>query len=497
MNRLATPEPARLDPLDAWILSTYQRLERLDVPAFAHLSAERRLERLQAGPGAAPGPARTPLRRVADAELLMLDGGAPRAWPLPETQAGRLSLLLRYLGGPLRYEPGTENALHKSVPSSRGLFPLAYILLLRREEGAVAYEYVPQHHALRRLAPHAAQQAAPTLADGVPAALLCIARVWRIAEIYGEFAHFPCTLEAGHAHAQCLHLAAALGMQLRREVGREAGRAFCRHAFDLPLFAVALQLGAFEHGLAPRPVRLGEPAAPEALAPRFARLPEMQRLFDGGAGHGLRWERGAGSAPTGPAAPAALLRAMRQRSAGNDRGGIAACLPVLPEDLCARLLRDWRTLRQARAGLACEDGLALSLAWLGDGATPAGLCLDDGRVLPSRLSTAEFRRSLAAMLPFPGLRLNLSTLAAIGIVEVDPATALAQQGESALRDMHLAAGAVAHDLSLAAAAHGLFARPVRMMREAALETALNLRGQVIYLVLLGVARRTRLSMELF
>jgi len=409
VNTLATPEPVRLDALDAWILSTYQRLERLDVPAFAHLSAERRLERLHARPGGAapPAPAPAATRRVADVELLMLDGGAPRAWPLPDTQAGRLSLLLRYLGGPLRYEPGTENALHKSVPSSRGLFPLTYILLLRRGHGAEAYEYVPQHHALRRLAPQAAQQAARAVADGVPAALLCIARVWRIAGIYGEFAHFPCTLEAGHAQAQCLHLAAVLDMQLRREVGREAGRAFCRHAFELPLFGVALQLGAFEQGLAPQRVRLGEPAAADDLAPRFARLPEMQRLFDGGTGAALRWDRGAGSSAAGPAAPPALLRAMRLRSAGNDRGGIAACLPALPQDLCASLLRDWRTLRQARAGLACEDGLTLSLAWLGGGATPAGLCLDDGRVLPSMLSTAAFRRSLAAMLPFPGLRLNL------------------------------------------------------------------------------------------
>jgi len=206
--------------LDAWILSTYQRLEQLQVPAFAHLSPQRRLDRLT-GAVAEPQETWTPRplsSSIAQADLLLLPTGLPGDPPRPEQldPARRLSLLMRYLAAPLRYEPGTMNAVHKAVPSSRGLFPLSYFLLLNGAAGAVAYEYIPQHHAFRQVV-----LAHPLALDrDVPAALACVARIWRVAEIYGEFSHFPCTLEGGHAHGQLNHLAAVLGIQSTREVAR-------------------------------------------------------------------------------------------------------------------------------------------------------------------------------------------------------------------------------------------------------------------------------------
>ncbi|WP_167758571.1 nitroreductase family protein, partial [Zemynaea arenosa] len=128
-------------------------------------------------------------------------------------------------------------------------------------------------------------------------------------------------------------------------------------------------------------------------------------------------------------------------------------------------------------------------AWLaGEGAgLYQGECRTDIADQPARL-----RR----MLPYRGMRINLPSLTAVLMIQADPVDAIERHGGAALRDVHLAAGAVAQDFCLAAASHGMFARPVRMMREADLESNLPLQGQVVYQVLCGFARRSNLTMGL-
>ena len=65
-----------------------------------------------------------------------------------------------------------------------------------------------------------------------------------------------------------------------------------------------------------------------------------------------------------------------------------------------------------------------------------------------------------------------------------------------MRRLHLAAGAQAQDFSLAATAFGLFARPLRMMREAVLEGGLALPGPLVYQVMCGLNRSTNTRWEL-
>jgi hypothetical protein len=445
--------------LQAWVLSTYQRLERMDVPVFESNGAAR---------------VRKLGRTVEEAQLLMLPTDLPadasRVQP-----AQRLSLVLRYLASPMRYEPFAEASVHKAVPSARCMYPLTYYVVM--EEGAFAY--VPEHHALRRV------DVTLSLPEGVRVAVACVARVWRIAEKYGEFANFPCVLEAGHGLAQLGHLAATLGIQ-SQPLDRELGRPLCKGGLELPLFACALQMEALRLDLPARAVRLQSMVEGEGLAGLFPRLPAMHALFD----------RGSSSDGRGAAATAPLeLETMRRRQAGNDRSGVAAVLTGR-DGVAAQLPGAFKAMRERRAGLATESTLHCQLALIGGPDTAAGLYNEDGSCATGRMPRTEFLRRLHQMLPYRGMRYNLGSLVAVLVIQADPVEAIARHGDAAIRDMHLAAGATAHDFSLAAASLGLFARPVRMMREANLESVLPLQGQVVYLVLCGLGRRSNLTMGL-
>lgn len=467
-----------LDQLQAWVLSTYQRLERLDVPVFD---------------AARSATARKLTRRVDPATLYQLPTDLPTAlFPLgdwlsqraapvqPALGPGRaLSLLLRYMASPLRYEPYAESAIHKGVPSARGLYPLAFYIVRRTGGVLRAYEYLPEHHAMRPVPFEGADL--PPQAD---AALVCVARTWRIAEKYGEFANFPCVLEAGHAFAQFGHLGRMLGLNCGAPIAREFGRPLCRNAFELPLYAACLALGPWEPEaeLASAEARLSSFEPNPGLAELFPRLAPINDLFDQG---------GAPFAPAQRPVPYEgprldVLATIRRRSAGNDRSGIAA---VRRDVAPASVLGTWRALSAARTRLATESTLRCSVAWLaGEGAgLYQGERLTDIADQPARL-----RR----MLPYRGMRINLPSLTAVLMIQADPVDAIERHGGAALRDVHLAAGAMAQDFCLAAASHGMFARPVRMMREADLESNLPLQGQVVYQVLCGFARRSNLTMGL-
>jgi hypothetical protein len=462
MNAPLDMGPAQLQ---AWVLSTYQRLERMDVPVFEADGAAR-VRKLE--------------RTVEDADLLMLPTDLPHELGAGLDGVTALSLILRYLAAPLRYEPSAEAAVHKAVPSARCMYPLVYALLVRTADGAVAYEYVPEFHALRRAG-------AAELPAGIDIAIGCMARVWRIAEKYGEFADFPCVLEAGHGLAQLGHLCASIGHAQAGLLDREVMRPLCKGSFEFPLFAFALGMAASAlDGLGQRSVRLAGRREGADLANRFPRLSALHAIFD----------RGASTAGQQRSGAAALrLADMRRRQAGNDRSGIAAVLAGRGA-VAHSLPQAWRALRERRNGIATESSLHCQLAWIGGGDKPAGLYDADGRCFTQGMPAPEFLRRLHQMLPYRGMRYNLSSLAAVLIIQADPVEAIARHGDSAMRDMHLAAGATAQDFSLAAASLGLFARPVRMMREASLESVLPLQGQVMYLVLCGFARRSNLTMGL-
>jgi hypothetical protein len=484
----------RAEQLEAWVLSGYQRLERLAVPAFGPASKESR--RQQCG-----------IER-ADMRLLPLLG-LPRelcdldAWLSGSREgmqrfdaATSLSLFFKYLAAPLRYEPYSESAIHKAVPSSRGRYPLSYFFVQSVAGTVRAYRYVAEFHGLQELS-----LAIPFgLADG-KAALVCVARAWRYAEEYGEFAHVPCVLEAGHGQAQAHHLAQLLQIGDTADPGRELGRALCALPLEIPLYCVGLRSRLDVEGLASRTSNLAAPRPYPEMEPRFPRLGLFQRCFDGG-GSPERCappDAAAGNegARRGDCRTRGILGLMRQRSAGNDRGLASSVLAEVPAGTFASIVATWDAIRRRRPASGVERELRFSLVWLArETGTEPHICEIGRSSITARAWRGDLHDAIAKMLPYADTRYNCSALMAVLIIQTDLLAAIDRLGDAALREIHLAAGAAAQDFSIAATAHDMFARPAKMMREARLESELSLPGQAVYLVLCGLARSANPTMEL-
>lgn len=485
----------RSDLLEAWVLSSYQRLERLDVPAFA-------MDKRPSRPSLA-------LARRTDLRLLPTDG-LPRElcgidqWlhrdsrPRSELDGtGRLSLFFKYLAAPLRYEPFGESPIHKATPSSRGRYPLSYYYLVPDGAALRVHLYIPEQHALEPCGWLESATLPPK-----HAALACIGRAWRFSEEYGEFAHMPCVLEAGHAYAQAQQLAALLDIAGDSDPDRSLARPLCALAYELPLYCIGLQ-GSVEVGcLEPHSAVVHTPQPHTGDDERFSRLRTFHRCFDAGDSPARATplpssERSAQIGPS-PGAVRGMLETMRRRSSGNSRGGVSPLLARFPAGTLASLMRAWRAIRRRRARSAAEDSIIVSVLWLAEEpGVPRGVFDGEGNRLPDDTWRGDLREAAESMLPYAGTRHHLSAHAAILVIQCDVNAAIDRLGTGALREMHMAAGAVAQDFSLAATMHDLFARPVKMMRESRLESVIALPGQTLYLVLCGRARSSNPTMEIF
>lgn len=486
---------ANAEQLEAWVLSGYQRLERLAVPAFrAGKKSFRRQQSIVEPASMRLLPSTGLPRELCDLNA-WLSGTCVR---LPEMDAGtRLSLFFKYLAAPLRYEPYSESAIHKAVPSSRGRYPLRYIFLQAIAGRTRGYAYVPEFHGFQTLV-----DIAPCgLKDG-EAALVCIGRAWRYAEEYGEFAHVPCVLEAGHAYSQAHHLAGLLGMSGDSDPDRELGRAFCALTYEVPLYCIALQT---ELDVGQLPAHASNLAAPQPYPEaelRFPRLDMFQRCFDGGRSP-ARCRSHAQSSPIeivrrGDVGGRGVLDVMRRRTSGHDRGLASSVLLEAPVGTFASMIATWGAIRRRRPGNTADQELGYSLVWLArESGRAQGIYDIDEQSLVARSCRGDLHDAIAKMLPYKNTRYNLSALTAILIIQVDIHAALERLGDATLREIYMAAGAAAQDFSIGAAAHDMFARPVKMMSEARLESEVSLRGQVVYLVLTGFARSANPTMELF
>jgi hypothetical protein len=242
--------------------------------------------------------------------------------------------------------------------------------------------------------------------------------------------------------------------------------------------------------------RLADSTPAPDLAQRFPRLAALTQAFtpradearSDPADEARPDPAAAASAPPAPLAAADLFQLMRRRSAGNDAPGMAPRLDGLPADACARLQATTVALAARRGRLPGQARLHPVLAWL-DGAPALHTLAGDALPLP----TTPLAEVLQAALPNVGLRWNLLPFKAALIVTAPPAVA---REPGALRQLHLAAGALAQDFSLAATAEGLAARPMRMLGEQVLQRGLGLAGLPLYVVLCARNRSTNLSWEL-
>lgn len=487
----------RVKESDAWVLGSYRRLESLVVPAFTdyRLAATREAQ-----------------RSAARVDLVALETDLPRDL-LPfrdfvhgaHASAGdfavQLSLVLRYLAAPLRYEPENLYFVHRAVPSPRCLFPCRILVVTRTTaaDAPVVYAYHPNHHALEPLGPRSRLGA--LLGDG-NVAVIGVGQFWMLADKYGEFSPFVLSLEAGMLRAQADHLARLVGW--RRADSAAAGKALDEAldcgALETTVFAIAAIASGddIEVGAAHRAsVATWRPTA--GLAERFPRLDTLAHLFGADARPmdvqiGTRAPiHGSSSARTDTAID--VLEVMRRRTSGNDKGGWAPAIRITDRALLDQLMHDFNALRSQRFALQGEASLSVYVALLNRSGYPIGLYDDRLQAVPLPLDERQFVRALQGALPSRDFRYNMAAFV-LSVLIVAPAAGHAASKTPGIRDAHVAAGAVAQDFCLAAAAQDLFARPVRMFQEIELETAWRLDGRLVYQILAGFNRSSNLAMEL-
>ncbi|MDT8999855.1 hypothetical protein RQP53_11300 [Paucibacter sp. APW11] len=487
---------------EAWLLGSYRRLDVLQVPAF-------RSARAIAGVHAP--------RHSESVRLLPLSTDLPQELqPLADFVAGRaapalppltaLSLLLRYLASPQRYEPQNTYGVHRVVPSARCLYPCRLMLLARQHGTVQLYHYHGEHHALQACGERSDLAA---LLGEHDLALIGIAQFWAMADKYGEFAPFASALEAGMAQAQLNHLCAALNWSAdsleASETSMRQAATLCQGDHEAVLYGLRCKVDELSKALsalqpAPGPTLLAASHSSDTLDQRFAKLKPLCQLLSTppSSEPAVPQQDNAADHDDSPLPPPeiGLLQTMRRRNSGNDATGMAPRLNSLPGDSLGRMLSLWRALQRRRLALPGEASLRVAVAWLDARSAPIGLY--DGEAMPLRHcdDPHRFVEQLQDSLPYEGMRYNMAGLKLNFMLCADLVDAAEQHGEAALRRLYLAAGAQAQDFSLAAAAHGLFARPVRMLREQALETGYALPGQLVYQVLCGLNRSTNTSWEL-
>lgn len=483
----------------AWWLGTHRRMDLLDVPSFSagwpaspalptlapRVTTRRRLHRL---------PSRLPAELLSLGEHLQ--GRAPGV-ALDALSA--LSLLLRHLAAPLSYQAQNPYAIHRTVPSPRCAYPCRVFVIQRHDAGVHQWVYEGDHHALSQAGGPCDAQA---LLGEHQLAVIGVARHWMLADKYGDFAPFNSMLEAGMAQSQLQHLAQALGWAGEPLEGRpaalRAASRLCEHPLEAVAYGLRLTPAAGQHWAPGWPGdAVDTDVAGHAPSPRlveqFDLLPSLAAQFAA---------IGPASDPLPPAAPAhgpvphiGLLQLMRDRSSGSDRSGLAPLLAPLPAGTQGELLALWRQLAARREPLPGEAELQPLLVWLDDSAGEPGLFTPAGEQV-SALPATQLKALLQDALPHAGVPHNLHGLKCHALWCADLDAAQARHGSAALRRLHLAAGAQAQDFSLAATAFGLFARPLRMMREAVLEGGLALPGPLVYQVMCGLNRSTNTRWEL-
>lgn len=476
---------------EAWVLGTYRRMDALEVPAFSvrdtsglvpgRTSRRARLHRLSTA---------LPREIRPFADWLDADGAGASAGL---SDPVRLALLLRYLASPLRYEPGNVYHVHRAVPSARCVFPIDLLLSHVGRDGVRrSFLYHPDFHALEEIDGH---ESGAGHAAGGDTTITAIGRVWKMVRKYGDFSPFPVMLEAGMVLAQLRHLRGALGWE-----GGAADpvpmRRSCEGSLEFPVFSETIGQPAVDLARLPvEDVVLAVHEASTAGVPRFGRLPLFMGLFN----------RPSGPAPETAAPVAAplerglvppdrgFLEALRLRHSANDLVGMAPCMGGE-----AGLLHGMANLAcrigGRRARVAGEEHLDVVMLWPGRVEPRCGVYDGGGRLLAG-LERRQLATLLERALPSPGLRYNLQAHSLLVLFLVDP-HAGAMQAPSSFRDAHMAAGALAQDWCLAAAALDRFARPVRMLQEQVLESALPVKGQLIYSLLCGSTRATNVCAEL-
>jgi SagB-type dehydrogenase family enzyme len=334
------------------------------------------------------------------------------------TDSATLSALLYYAVGLTSHDPDPRGwPLHRAVASARCLYPTECYLLLPGGSGIAegVYRYDAAHHHLQHTARFEPGRITRLLDGlGARAAVLVTSRPERTAHLYGDYAPRLCVQEAGMVLGAVHLTAVAMGLGTEIHQAPDTLSALCDGWLDAeiehPMAALALGPGSTRAATsAEGSAEASTQWVPPDIAAHIRARHSGPRIFD----------------PLPESAPHALFDELALALA-------ASPLPDVSAYLCAhRVAGVVSGVYRAAAGdvrwtPVVERDVVADLERIGQ---------TDGRV-----------------------SLNFRSSAAVVYLAVPRARAIEAYGDDAFRRVHLAAGAVAHRITVAAACHGLAAR---------------------------------------
>lgn len=444
----------------------------------------------------------------------------------PGSLEKRLSTLLHYTMGLIRYEVGSSQRMHRPFPSPRCLYATEMYVSIPEEilGKAGVYRYNPLKHALeKRRAVAGWEQIESALGislSGAQGVLLLGIDFWRIAYVYDDFALNLATIEAGHALGQTVLIARRLGWDLSvydcfvdKNILSLLGM---NEVTEAPLAIVVL----WPHGA--KKIRQIRPFQAPSLPPLPTHHPfrrEMDQCGDlvqmvqasrlqSNSELPAPKEEQPGSREREKAVVLEgkegrwwnpnWLEAVKTRSSGNDRLGMMATEPLSFADLSKVLSvlmeekhPEWRVARNDIRLFLLANGVT--------GLVPGIYEVQRSPPALSPLTLGPMESLLQELSIYSAKEWNARSLPASIFIAVDYHAALDNYGNRGFQIVQMRVGQVSQHLALTAAAMGWFLRPLKSFYEVEVEQALGLLSTnytVAYQLILGKNKTPYLSLDL-
>ena len=384
----------KIDAKTAWAVASYGRFDRLNVPAFSDsnsakhvkVAVQRREAHLIPIDMDIPNELMT-IKEICRGETVTSD--------LPDGK--KLALLMRYCASPLRFETSNVYSLHRAVPSARCLYPARVLVLTNTAGMTRAYECQPDFHAMELLEEYPHSDALPA---GVLGAILVVSQFWVTAEKYGEFAPFPCTLEAGMLQGQLGLMLRLLNWRSDVTLDRDDYTDYCNSNLDCTLFVMPVEadLESIIHLQPSNPEWIVDRCETSGLAERYDNLTDIVAVMNACSESLLPV---AESAPNkvpdslpDKLAQRDILDVMRSRNSGNDLLGMNARFQKQSAKTRQHFNALTRALKAQRLHCQADAFLETSLIWLNATGGKVGLYDEMDTWVETRISSEQLLVSI-------------------------------------------------------------------------------------------------------
>lgn len=416
----------------------------------------------------------------------------------------KLGLMLKYSFSKLRFEPDNNYKMHSAVPSPRSIFPIGAYIQINIENYTETYRYDDNNHHLV----HISKVASKSLTKAPMVSIMLVAELEKIVPYYGDFSAYLIGLESGHLHAQLSLLSQAIDLPLilSPEVDtRELLALKLNNSKHLKLMVSGrFTVDNLDGFIKDINHRVG---SKQTLSTTFTdidydKFPILKRYFDSfyiskskdtcsRLNSRLEIEQ-SNKKLTSSTKPfytiEQLINIHEQRTSGNDKNGLIALKNGLSADDFEEILQKIITLKTHiydEAFSTAQVAIYLSITSIADVKSQT-LCLTNSengfQVINDNSPVAELQAT--ALSPIGAY--NYDDFSCVLSFSVNLAECIQLQGNLGAQKALIEVGHLAQLCIAVMSEYSLFARPIKALDEAQVESMVKTQDSIIYQLICGV-----------